>query len=1265
MSTNDLPLDSMDHDSCVSASRYSSEHASTNAVYQSTKTCGQPSGTVGTSSSMHDHLPQRLSLDSQRTAIGGSHDSSTAESRSNSMGSSLRNSVAESCMEHMGGEPEAAPSWSDEQLRRARRFSSSHIRGASCPTLNITRIMRSISVSNAHSSSRTPYRSTRHESLSPVSKTRFHSQQQPSTALVSLDPLAHSNPEGFVPESSTRREIEHRDSSPAAARALNQAVATAVHINPTHENNYSNGSDVGNNSSSSSSNSFCNDNVDTLLCPAGEFAYSSTTATNFSALSSANAPSCDGLRRRLTAQNRDIGTPEISTLKEEDEDEQVLEDVTLPLSPALLESTVSVVGESSATSSAIWSATSAELPHKRCSYSSAAIAEAVERHGDLNALFTPSHQPQSTFPPSEQRPNNEASGETMTITLKSTVKRESTDATQQGADGAQHSSESKNSCDSSTTEHSERVTIPAIYLDSTASLWDQYLAELQSSDFDSNIRLKRKRVSQVLRIPWNVEKLLWFGVAICIDALLYVFSILPAKFACAAANLCVSVAYDIPVLLESAFASSLVQTILRLMPISWSRRLTRLGLNAYNWLSRISGRNTGEHGDGSSTTASGHMGRWVSPMQLFDLYRGLLFIVTCVILCRIDAAQMYHGIRAQGSLKLYFIFSTLDIFDRLLSSFGHDALDALQSTVTDPWSQRWRTGPAYFVLAQAYMLVHTLVLFYQMITLHVAVNSYSDQLLALLISNRFGEIKSNVFKKWEKEMLFQISCADIVERFQETVFLLLIILRNLAELSGSGSSSLFDNPTSPSTAASAASGAAITNGLPPAQLPVSFDKATPSAFGPLIPSWMSMPVVNRIITPILMVLGSEILIDWIKHSFVTKLNWIRPEVYSHYIGILSRDLACPKSGSRVSIRPPPELNGAGQQGIPSASGSDADEKLARNSSDTRASSSIDTERKSSSRAQPRTRSSSILTHAALRILEWVRGDDEADDQQHIANHQNTANDDGNSKSGSRSRRRGHQRTHSVTKPQLFVEQSTRVSRRLGLSPMPLACLIILVLVQVVHILVWPPRTHHISTPSVLGNGIPLPSQLPPPTQQAGSSSESSVIQTGPTIGLWIAEQIAGVPILGTVGGYAARACGWTIERVILKGVSAATYAVVHPQKAMVSVLSVVFLDVVGWMVIGVVAYAVVVWIKLGFGSKLMDFAWSRYREFERQTSKTSDKASNLKQFDDSTRKLDRDAFAEVGNLINRDVSEVEWEKQRPKWTIDNIERFSLFKSRIQ
>ena len=48
---------------------------------------------------------------------------------------------------------------------------------------------------------------------------------------------------------------------------------------------------------------------------------------------------------------------------------------------------------------------------------------------------------------------------------------------------------------------------------------------------------------------------------------------------------------------------------------------------------------------------------------------------------------------------------------------------------------------------------------YQMISLNVAVNSYDHALLTLLVSNQFVEIKGSVFKKFEKDNLFQITCA--------------------------------------------------------------------------------------------------------------------------------------------------------------------------------------------------------------------------------------------------------------------------------------------------------------------------------------------------------------------------------------------------------------------------------------------------------------------------------------------------------------------------
>lgn len=133
-------------------------------------------------------------------------------------------------------------------------------------------------------------------------------------------------------------------------------------------------------------------------------------------------------------------------------------------------------------------------------------------------------------------------------------------------------------------------------------------------------------------------------------------------------------------------------------------------------------------------------------------------------------------------------------------------------------------------------MIHSLVLFYQAITLNVAINSYNHALLTLLISNQFVEIKSAVFKKFEKENLFQLSCSDIVERFQLSVFLLIIALRNISEIASSN---------------------------------VSIDFVFESA-----------------LLPIFVVYGSEILVDWLKHAFITKFNQIKPIVYADFLKAL-------------------------------------------------------------------------------------------------------------------------------------------------------------------------------------------------------------------------------------------------------------------------------------------------------------------------------------------------------------------------------------------
>ena len=122
------------------------------------------------------------------------------------------------------------------------------------------------------------------------------------------------------------------------------------------------------------------------------------------------------------------------------------------------------------------------------------------------------------------------------------------------------------------------------------------------------------------------------------------------------------------------------------------------------------------------------------------------------------------------------------------------------------------------------------------------------------MSNQFVEIKATVFKKFEKENLFQMSCADIIERFHLSLLLTLILLRNLVE----------------HTASLAGEG---------------------RGWAVWVDLWM----------PFFMVLGSELVVDWCKHAFVTKFNHIRPSVYGRFVDILCLDFV--KDGKEVSSLP--------------------------------------------------------------------------------------------------------------------------------------------------------------------------------------------------------------------------------------------------------------------------------------------------------------------------------------------------------------------------
>ena len=418
-----------------------------------------------------------------------------------------------------------------------------------------------------------------------------------------------------------------------------------------------------------------------------------------------------------------------------------------------------------------------------------------------------------------------------------------------------------------------------------------YIHRSVTSDFPyESSHVKIERLQNFFLLPPQLEQVLWFGALACLDTWLFSFTILPLRFLKALSILGRSWGENLAI--EVRFVGAFIYAGIGRM---WRRRRRRESVDGSTASKSTTTTQTHtiytpptkavveESSNSTPSTpeldrkhrrASGPKHRRsksvpsaLRPDHKADILKGLLIIISCIILMYFDASRMYHGIRGQAAIKLYVIYNVLEVCDRLFSALGQDILECLFSKESlerrpNGRSKVWR--PFWlFILALCYNLVHATALFYQVITLNVAVNSYSNALLTLLMSNQFVEIKSTVFKKFEKENLFQLTCADVVERFQLWLMLIIIASRNIIETGGLS----IGNKESFASSSSALGGFSI--------LPKSFT---------MFPEW-----TGQIMGPFFLVLGSEMLVDWIKHAYITKFNNIKPAIYGRFLDVLAKD----------------------------------------------------------------------------------------------------------------------------------------------------------------------------------------------------------------------------------------------------------------------------------------------------------------------------------------------------------------------------------------
>ncbi|KAK6146689.1 hypothetical protein DH2020_020558 [Rehmannia glutinosa] len=163
-----------------------------------------------------------------------------------------------------------------------------------------------------------------------------------------------------------------------------------------------------------------------------------------------------------------------------------------------------------------------------------------------------------------------------------------------------------------------------------------------------------------------------------------------------------------------------------------------------------------------------------SSAELSDFGCFIVLVSGVTVLQQADISLIYHMIRGQGIIKLYVVYNVLEA-----------------------------------------------------ITLSTCIVAHNNALFAMLVSNNFAEIKSNVFKRYSKDNVQSLVYFDSVERFHISAFVLFVLAQNILE-----------------------------------------------AEGPWFESFISNALVVYI---------CEVMIDIIKHSFIAKFNDIKPIAFSEFL----------------------------------------------------------------------------------------------------------------------------------------------------------------------------------------------------------------------------------------------------------------------------------------------------------------------------------------------------------------------------------------------
>ena len=365
---------------------------------------------------------------------------------------------------------------------------------------------------------------------------------------------------------------------------------------------------------------------------------------------------------------------------------------------------------------------------------------------------------------------------------------------------------------------------------------------------------------------FNMESVQFLGLAVCLDTLLYMFTVLPLRFCIALYRLLFEVVVHIYSTVKGFFVGFVSCPRRRALSDDGHDTPSEDDFDFQLDPSAITKPSPTRSccGKGSIGARHGLFHR----MHAYDIARGIILIVSPVALSLLagDISWLYHVIRTQEFMKLYVIINMLDIFDRLVTVFGQESFEQLYRTIC--YYDNKRTLQLLLALVKAgtaamcYVILHSLVSFVQIITLNVAMSSKYSSVLLLLISSNFVEIKGLVFKRFDESNLFQITCADITERFFLYLSLFCVFVQNTDFTRG-------DTWSLPSM----------------------------SYFASL--EWVSWEAwVEHVAgSPTYAIILGEMAVDLIKHSFILKFNNIPATVYQKFAAIIAEDATMYRLGS--------------------------------------------------------------------------------------------------------------------------------------------------------------------------------------------------------------------------------------------------------------------------------------------------------------------------------------------------------------------------------